>query len=124
MENTSKFISILNKKVQEMDWPVVMPKEFEALLSEGYNMAIIDVREDDDCCFSNDKLDNKHVYNIPFNSIVEEFPKHDFTSYDKIIMMCFAGPKGAVSASILRWMGNGNVYFLKGGVDEFINLKK
>ncbi len=118
----SEFVKVLNDKVQEMDWPVIMPNDFKRLLQEGNNMAIIDVREPEGCCFSNNKLDNKHVYNIPFNSIVAEFPKYDFTSYDIIIMMCFAGPKGAVSASILRWMGNDNVYFLKGGVEEFSNL--
>lgn len=102
-----------------MKWPVIMPADFKRLLEEGYNMAIIDVREPEGCCFSYSKLEGKHVYNIPFNSIVSDFSKYDFSSYESIIMMCFAGPKGAVSASILRWMGNDNVYFLKGGVEEF-----
>ena len=118
----SEFINELDSNVKKMAWPVIMPEDFKNLLSASQNIAIIDVREPEGCCFSSENIDNKHVYNIPFNSIVSEFPKHDFSSYETIIMICFAGPKGAVAASILRWMGNNNVYFLKGGIEEFSSL--
>lgn len=118
----NKFQNELDNKVKNMAWPVIMPADFKHLLSTGHNMAIIDVREPEGCCFSSENIDNKHIYNIPFNSLVSEFPKYDFTSYKTIIMICFAGPKGAVAASILRWMDNDNVFFLKGGIEEFSSL--
>ena len=115
----SDFFNELDAKVQNMPWPVIMPDDFGKLLDQGHNMAIIDVREPEGCCFSDDKIDNKHIFNIPFNSLVNEIPKLDLSSYQSIITICFAGPKGAVAASIMRWMGMDNVYFLKGGIEEF-----
>ncbi len=118
----NSFIEELNNRVQKMPWPVIMPTDFKELLNTNHNMAIIDVREADSCCFSNDNISDEHIYNIPFNSIVQEFSKYDFSSYESIILICFAGPKGAVAASILNWMGINNAYFLKGGIEELSNL--
>ena len=118
----NSFFNELNDKVKQMPWPVIMPADFKTYLEQGHNMAIIDVRDPEGCCFSDDKIDNKHIFNIPFNSLVSEVTKLDLSSYESIVMVCFAGPKGAVAASIMRWMGMDNVYFLKGGVEEFSNL--
>jgi len=118
----SSFIYELNNKVQEMPWPVIMPMSFDKLLNENKNIAIIDVREEADCCFEDSRISNNDIYNIPFNSLVNRIKEIDLSSYDMLITICFAGPKGAVSASIMRWLGYDNAFFLKGGVEEFGHL--
>ncbi len=116
--NKEYFLIELDQKLKTMPWPVVMPDQFNQLLSKGVNMAIIDVREPEDCCFSDERIDSKHIYNVPFNSLVSELPKIDLSGYEYIFTICTAGPKGAVAASIMRWMGMENVFFVKGGVVE------
>jgi len=91
-------------------------------LNEKKNVAIIDVREETDCCFKDSRISNDNIYNIPFNSFVNRIGEIDLSSYDMLITICFAGPKGAVAASIMRWMGYDNAFFLKGGIEEFRHL--
>ncbi len=117
------FLSDLNTKVQDMSWPVIMPLPFIKLLNDKKNIAIIDVREENDCCFEDSHISNSDIYNVPFNSIVNRIGEIDLSSYDFIITICFAGPKGAVAASIMRWMGYDNVYFVKGGIEEMKSIK-
>jgi len=121
--SSNSFIYELNNKVQSMPWPVIMPISFAKLLKEKKNIAIIDVREETDCCFEDRLLSSKDIYNVPFNSIVNKIGDLDLSSYDMLITICFAGPKGAVAASIMRWMGYDNVFFLKGGVEEYVQLE-
>jgi rhodanese-related sulfurtransferase len=116
--NNEQFLIELDQKLKAMPWPVVMPDQFNQLLSKGVNMAIIDVRELEDCCFSDERIDSKHIYNVPFNSLVAELPKMDLSTYDYIFTICTAGPKGAVAASIMRWMGMEKAFFVKGGIAE------
>jgi len=119
----NKFLKELDQKLKTMPWPVIMPDQFNKLLTKGENMAIIDVREKADCCFEDERINNKHIYHIPFNSFVTEVEKLDLSSYKYVFTICTAGPKGAVAASIARWMGLENVLFVKGGVAEYRSFK-
>jgi rhodanese-related sulfurtransferase len=114
-----KFFSQLDKKIKTTPWPVMMPQQFNQLLENDTHLAVVDVRDEFDCCFEDKRLDAQHVYHVPFNDFVTEIVKHDFDTYDYIVIMCTAGPKGAVAANILRWMGNEKAFFVKGGVEEF-----
>lgn len=114
----------LSSKLEQMPWPVIMPDQFNRLLDQGANMAIIDVREPEDCCFEDKRINGKHIYNVPFNSFVTEVEKLDLSSYKYVCTLCTAGPKGAVAASIARWMGLENVFFVKGGVVEVNVFRK
>ena len=114
----NEFLEELDQKLKAMPWPVIMPDQFNKLLVEGENMAIIDVREKEDCCFEDERIEKKHIYHIPFNSFVTELDKLDLSHYKYVCTICTAGPKGAVAASIARWMGRENVFFVKGGVME------
>ncbi|MCK5856906.1 MAG: rhodanese-like domain-containing protein [Bacteroidales bacterium] len=114
----NNFEKELDNRLKAMPWPVVMPAQFNKLINKGVNMAIIDVREPEDCCFEDERIDCKHIYNVPFNSLVTELPNLDLSSYDYIFTICTAGPKGAVAASIARWMDMENVFFVKGGIVE------
>jgi len=118
----SDFLIELDSKVKEMSWPVVMPISFNKLLNGDNKIAIIDVREKADCCFEDARVDSSSLFNIPFNSLVSQIGEIDLSSYDIIVTICFAGPKGAVAASIMRWMGYDNAFFLKGGVEELSDL--
>ncbi len=121
-EIKSDFYKELNKKLQDMPWPVIMPRSFDELLKGRKKIAIIDVRENDVCCFENINIANEHVYNIAFNTFVSQIEKIDLSSYEIIVTICFAGPKSAVAASIMRWIGYDNAFFLKGGVEEFSSI--
>ena len=113
-----QFLIELDQKLKAMSWPVIMPDQFNKLLAKGENMAIIDVREKEDCCFEDIRIEKKHIYHIPFNSFVREIEQLDLSNYKYVCTLCTAGPKGAVAASIARWMGRENVVFVKGGVVE------
>jgi rhodanese-related sulfurtransferase len=115
----NNFFTQLDQKINTTAWPVMMPQQFNQLLSKGAKLAVVDVRDAFDCCFEDERIAKKHIYHIPFNDFVTEIGKQDFTGYDYIVIMCTAGPKGAVAANILRWMGNDKAFFVKGGVEEF-----
>jgi len=122
-KSSTKFFEELDQKLSDMQWPVIMPFSFDKVLNSDKNIAIIDVREKNDCCFTDDRINKKQIINIPFNSFVNQINTYNLESYDMIILVCFAGPKGAVAASIMRWMGYDNAFFLKGGVEEFSLLE-
>ncbi len=120
------FFKEIDNNIKNMEWPVIMPDQFHDIINSDDKIAIIDVRKAEDANF--DKLVNQifgsqdnHIdyINLEFQNFVSQSEEIDFSIYKYAIIICGGGPKSAVAASIKRWAGKDNFYFVKGGVMEF-----
>ena len=122
----NSFFKELDDNIKNMEWPVLMPVQFHDIINSDDKIAIIDLRKAEDANIDNlinnafgSQENHIDIFKIGFKNFVSQSEKIDFSIYKYAIAICAGGPKAAIAASIKRWEGNDNFYFVKGGVMEF-----
>lgn len=113
---------ILNNNLKDLNWPYISPEDYEKAINNNEKIALIDVRKSLDCCFIGIQHPKVNVYYAPLNNLFNEICKIPLDKYDKIICICVGGPKSAVAASMIRFFGYDNCYFLGGGLKGLVEI--
>lgn len=121
-ENSSDLKSLLDDKLKNLNWPYISPENYEKAINDNEKIALIDVRKSLDCCFVGINHPKVDVYSIPLNNLLSEICKVPLDDYDKIICICVGGPKSAVAASVIRFFGYQNCFFLGGGLNGLVKI--
>jgi rhodanese-related sulfurtransferase len=89
-------------------------KELEALMSDGKDLVIVDVREPE--LFSKDHI--KGAINIPYDDAKPRIVK-ELAPKDRIVFVCHGGPMGDELGKLLVKNGYPDVYNLAGGMKKW-----
>lgn len=88
------------------------------LLTKGNAQYLIDIRSPE--AFAKGHIGGSH--NVEFSEVYNHVKKIDASSYENIVLICFAGQASAYAVSLLRAAGYANAISLKWGISSWATV--